>query len=174
MLPNTSLHLTNTSLHLLRGLCILQIKNHGMNVSISRNPEEELYGLWQHYLSRYLFVSKLAEDAGYSREGFFVCALKFSFLKRHRLAECRFNIDEMLNEDGNTFGYVLNTRALICSVIKNSRDGSLNEALAGKEEFLISSLAENSAGGGIIDKYTHSYFYPDLYLDRHTFLIVHL
>ncbi|GJU13291.1 hypothetical protein Tco_1135687 [Tanacetum coccineum] len=66
----------------------------------NRNPEEELYGLWQHYLSRYLSVSELAEDAGYSREGFFVCALKFSFLKRHRLAECGFDIDEILNEEG--------------------------------------------------------------------------
>ncbi|GKE82226.1 hypothetical protein Tco_1552226, partial [Tanacetum coccineum] len=75
-----------------------------------------------------------AEDDGYSREGFFVCALKFSFLKKHRVVECGFDIDEILNEEGNTFGYVLNTRALICFVIKNSRDGSLNEALAGKEE----------------------------------------
>ncbi|GKC20663.1 hypothetical protein Tco_1022813 [Tanacetum coccineum] len=99
---------------------------------------------------------------------------RFSFLKRHRVGKCGFDIDEILNEEGNIFRYVLNTRALICSVIKNSRDGSLNEALAGKEEFLISSLAKNSIGRGIIDKYTHSYFYPDLYLDRHTFLIVHL
>ncbi|GKA40915.1 hypothetical protein Tco_0733508 [Tanacetum coccineum] len=44
--------------------------------SFIRNPEEELSGLWQHYyLPRYPSVSKLAEDAGYSREGFFVCAL---------------------------------------------------------------------------------------------------
>ncbi|GJX82455.1 arginine--tRNA ligase, chloroplastic/mitochondrial [Tanacetum coccineum] len=65
----------------------------------SRNPQEELYGLWQHYLSWYLSVSELAKDAEYSREGFFVCALKFSFLKRHRLAECGFDIDEILNEE---------------------------------------------------------------------------
>ncbi|GJT34824.1 putative RNA-directed DNA polymerase, eukaryota, reverse transcriptase zinc-binding domain protein [Tanacetum coccineum] len=106
--------------------------------SFIRNPEEELSGLWQHYyLPRYPSVSKLAEDAGYSREGFFVCALKFSFLKRHRLAECIFDIDEILNEEGNTFRYVLNTRALICSVIKNPRGTcwfELKEALAGKEE----------------------------------------
>ncbi|GJW47949.1 arginine--tRNA ligase, chloroplastic/mitochondrial [Tanacetum coccineum] len=103
----------------------------------SRNPKEELYGLWQHYLSRYLSVSELAEDAGYSREGFFVCALKFSFLKRHRLAECGFDIDEILNEEGNTFRYVHSTRALMCSVIKNPRGTcwfELKEALAGKEE----------------------------------------
>ncbi|GJQ98238.1 putative RNA-directed DNA polymerase, eukaryota, reverse transcriptase zinc-binding domain protein [Tanacetum coccineum] len=76
----------------------------------------------------------------------------FSFLKRHKLAECGFDIDKILNEEGNTFRYVRNTRALICSFIKNSRDGSLNEALAGKEELLISSFAKNSAGGGIIGK----------------------
>ncbi|GJQ98234.1 arginine--tRNA ligase, chloroplastic/mitochondrial [Tanacetum coccineum] len=61
----------------------------------------------------------------------------FSFFKRHRLAECIFDIDEILNEEGNTFRYVLNTRALICSVIKNPRGTcwfESKEALAGKEE----------------------------------------
>ncbi|GJW13158.1 putative ribonuclease H-like domain-containing protein [Tanacetum coccineum] len=39
------------------------------------------------------------EAAGYTVEASFECAVKYTYLKSHRLAECMFNIDEMLDEE---------------------------------------------------------------------------
>ncbi|GJY09449.1 zinc finger, CCHC-type containing protein [Tanacetum coccineum] len=107
-------------------------------IFISDEADKQLDRLWYNYFTRLDGSTvRLAKDAGYTIEGLFDCSLKFTFLKRHRLAECIFDINDILDEEGNTFRYVLVTRALICSVIMNSRGTRLfesEEALAGKEE----------------------------------------
>nr|GFB10417.1 arginine--tRNA ligase, chloroplastic/mitochondrial-like isoform X2 [Tanacetum cinerariifolium] len=47
--------------------------------------------------------------------------LGYTLLKNHRLADCTFNFGEMVNEEGNTFVYLLNTLAEIYTIIANSR-----------------------------------------------------
>ncbi|GJW74755.1 arginine--tRNA ligase, chloroplastic/mitochondrial [Tanacetum coccineum] len=86
----------------------------------SSSEQEKLAYLWSKYESHSKAASlvKLGEVAGYTAEASFECALKYTYLKTHRLAECTFNIDEMLDEEGNTFLYLLKTRDLVSSLIK--------------------------------------------------------
>ncbi|GJY96640.1 arginine--tRNA ligase, chloroplastic/mitochondrial [Tanacetum coccineum] len=111
--------------------------------TFSREQEEKLAGLWYKYLthSKDVPLSKL----GMAEETFFECALKFTFLKSHRLAECTFNIEEMLDVEENSFVYLLKTQAFIRSLIKNSTGRNLfnlEKALTGKERELGLHLLE--------------------------------
>nr|GFB13723.1 arginyl-tRNA synthetase, class Ic [Tanacetum cinerariifolium] len=56
----------------------------------------------------------------YSAERVLCCALGYEYLKKPRMLECTFNVDEMLNEKGNTFLYLLNTKSQVLSVLANS------------------------------------------------------
>ncbi|GJW98765.1 arginine--tRNA ligase, chloroplastic/mitochondrial [Tanacetum coccineum] len=58
-------------------------------------------------------IPEAAKLLGYTAEAVFDCVFTFTVLKNHRLAVWVFDIDEMFNEEGNTFVYLLNTRAKI-------------------------------------------------------------
>ncbi|GJV53398.1 arginine--tRNA ligase, chloroplastic/mitochondrial, partial [Tanacetum coccineum] len=53
-----------------------------------------------------------AKLLGYTAEVVLDCVFRYTSLKNHRLAVCTFDM-EMLNEEGNTFVYLLNTQAEI-------------------------------------------------------------
>nr|GFB94634.1 arginine--tRNA ligase, chloroplastic/mitochondrial [Tanacetum cinerariifolium] len=59
-----------------------------------------------------------AKLLGYTDEDVLDCVLAYTFLKNRRSTDCTFN--EMVNEEGNTFVYLLNRRAAIRRIIKNS------------------------------------------------------
>ncbi|GJU28597.1 arginine--tRNA ligase, chloroplastic/mitochondrial [Tanacetum coccineum] len=59
--------------------------------------------------------------ANYTARDVLECAIQYTFLKTHRMAECTFDIDEMLDEEGNTLLYLLNTQARIRSITNKSR-----------------------------------------------------
>ncbi|GJX76884.1 arginine--tRNA ligase, chloroplastic/mitochondrial, partial [Tanacetum coccineum] len=78
-----------------------------------------------------------AEDAqllGYTPEAVLDCVLKYTYLKTHRLAECKLN-DEIFKEEGNTFLYLLNTQAKIRRITDDSRE-DINELKKASELIL--------------------------------------
>ncbi|GJW55334.1 hypothetical protein Tco_0099419, partial [Tanacetum coccineum] len=69
--------------------------------TFSRDQKQKLAYLWHKYSDECEFTShfELAKAAGYSKDAFFACALKYTFLKSHRLAERIFDFNEMLDEE---------------------------------------------------------------------------
>ncbi|GKD02941.1 anticodon-binding aminoacyl-tRNA synthetase, class 1a, partial [Tanacetum coccineum] len=61
-----------------------------------------------------------AKLLGYNAEEVLDCVLAYTFLKTRRLDDCTFS--EMVNEEENTFVYLLNRRAEIRRIIENSRE----------------------------------------------------
>ncbi|GJS79697.1 arginine--tRNA ligase, chloroplastic/mitochondrial, partial [Tanacetum coccineum] len=61
-----------------------------------------------------------AESHGYTDASVFECAIKYTYLKNNRLAECTFNFDEMLCAEGNTFVNLLSTHARIRRITSDS------------------------------------------------------
>ncbi|GKC95919.1 arginine--tRNA ligase, chloroplastic/mitochondrial, partial [Tanacetum coccineum] len=87
----------------------------------------------------------VSDGAGYTAEASFECAVKYTYLKSHRLAECMFNIDEILDEEGDTFVYLLKTQALIRSRMENLGSGGIvkyTKAFFGKERELALHLVQ--------------------------------
>ncbi|GKC65588.1 arginine--tRNA ligase, chloroplastic/mitochondrial, partial [Tanacetum coccineum] len=68
-------------------------------------------------------VEARVSKAGYAIEEALNCAVKYTFLKNHRLAVCTFSFEEMLNEEGNTFVYLLNTQVRNRSFTKKHYKG---------------------------------------------------
>ncbi|GJS61224.1 arginine--tRNA ligase, chloroplastic/mitochondrial [Tanacetum coccineum] len=48
--------------------------------------------------------------------------VRYTFLKTHRLANCRLTLAEMVGEEGNTFLYLLKTRAKIRRITDDPRE----------------------------------------------------
>lgn len=69
------------------------------------------------------FVSWFEEakvSEGYTEE-VLKCAVKYTLLKNHRLSDCTFSFEEVLNEEGNTFLYLLKAQARNRSFIEKHR-----------------------------------------------------
>ncbi|GJX17206.1 arginine--tRNA ligase, chloroplastic/mitochondrial [Tanacetum coccineum] len=62
-----------------------------------------------------------AKLLGYTAEVVLDCAFTYTYLKNHRLAVWKFDIDEMFHEEGNTFVYLLNTQARLRRITNDSR-----------------------------------------------------
>ncbi|GJZ64639.1 arginine--tRNA ligase, chloroplastic/mitochondrial, partial [Tanacetum coccineum] len=84
----------------------------------SSTEREKLEFMWNEFESHPKAAYLVRLDAGYSAEESFECAVKYSYLKTHRLVECTFNIDEMIDAKGDTFIYLLKTQAIIPSHIE--------------------------------------------------------
>ncbi|GJX57361.1 arginine--tRNA ligase, chloroplastic/mitochondrial, partial [Tanacetum coccineum] len=88
-------------------------------------------------------AAEQGEDAkllGYTPEAVLDCVLMYTCLKTHRLAECKFNInDEMHKEEGNTFLYLLNTQAKIRRITDDSREdiNELKKCLQQSSELIL-------------------------------------
>ncbi|GJV20647.1 arginine--tRNA ligase, chloroplastic/mitochondrial [Tanacetum coccineum] len=113
----------------------------------SSSELEKLTSLWKKYQthSKAAYLVKLGDGAGYTAEASFECAVKYTYLKSHRLAECMFNIDEILDEEGDTFVYLLKTQALIRSRMENLGSGGIvkyAKAFFGKERELALHLVQ--------------------------------
>ncbi|GKC56940.1 arginine--tRNA ligase, chloroplastic/mitochondrial, partial [Tanacetum coccineum] len=78
--------------------------------------------------------------AGYTREASMECAIKYTYLKTHRLAECTLNIDEILDEEGNTFVCLLKTLVFFSSLPENLGGGVM--AFFNKERELALHLVQ--------------------------------
>nr|GEX61676.1 arginine--tRNA ligase, chloroplastic/mitochondrial-like isoform X2 [Tanacetum cinerariifolium] len=69
----------------------------------------------------------------------------YTFLKNHRLVDSTFNFNEMVNEEGNTFVYLLNRLAKIHTIMVNSfkdieelqKASDIDEGLEGDEERVL-------------------------------------
>ncbi|GKA90754.1 arginine--tRNA ligase, chloroplastic/mitochondrial [Tanacetum coccineum] len=106
--------------------------------------QEELFNLLDKVDTRCDVVAEgmAAKLLGYSAQEVIDCVLTYTLLKNHRLADCTLNFDEMVNEEGNTFVYLLNTLAEIYTIIANSRKdidelkkaSEIDEGLGGGEE----------------------------------------
>ncbi|GKB10862.1 arginine--tRNA ligase, chloroplastic/mitochondrial [Tanacetum coccineum] len=66
--------------------------------------------------------SAAAKELGYTGEQIANCVLKYTILKNSRLTDYTFNYEEMLNAEGNTFVYLLNTQFRIRSFTKGSHE----------------------------------------------------
>nr|GEW31935.1 arginine--tRNA ligase, chloroplastic/mitochondrial [Tanacetum cinerariifolium] len=66
--------------------------------------------------------SAAAKELGYTGEQVSNCVLKYTILKNSRLTDFTFNYEEMLNAEGNTFVYLLNTQFRIRSFMEGSRE----------------------------------------------------
>nr|GEY18059.1 putative reverse transcriptase, RNA-dependent DNA polymerase [Tanacetum cinerariifolium] len=64
---------------------------------------------------------KDARLLGYIANAVFACVLMYTLLKNDKLAYCTFTFDEMVNEEGNTFVYLLHRRAEIHRITSGSR-----------------------------------------------------
>nr|GEU45628.1 arginine--tRNA ligase, chloroplastic/mitochondrial [Tanacetum cinerariifolium] len=77
---------------------------------------------------------------GYTTDAVLDCVFTYAYMKNHRLAECKFNInDETLKEEGNTFVYLPYTLAKIRRVTDDSREDinelkKASELILGKDE----------------------------------------
>nr|GEY02479.1 arginine--tRNA ligase, chloroplastic/mitochondrial-like isoform X2 [Tanacetum cinerariifolium] len=113
----------------------------------SSTKQEELFNLLDKVDTRCDVVAEgmAAKLLGYSAQEVIDCVLTYTLLKNHRLADCTFNFDEMVNEEGNTFVYLLNTLAEIYTIIANSRKdidelkkaSEIDEGLGGGEERVL-------------------------------------
>lgn len=84
---------------------------------------EELANLLEQVRDRCEEVAQ-GDDAqilGYTAEAVFHCVLMYTCLKTHRLADCTFSFAEMVEEEGNTFIYLLHCLAEIHRVTNDSR-----------------------------------------------------
>ncbi|GJX27036.1 arginine--tRNA ligase, chloroplastic/mitochondrial [Tanacetum coccineum] len=66
-------------------------------------------------------AGEAAKLLGYTDEAVLECALTYTVLKCHRLADCKFSYNEMLDIKGDTFVYLLTTQAKIRKITNNSR-----------------------------------------------------
>nr|GEV63630.1 arginyl-tRNA synthetase, class Ic [Tanacetum cinerariifolium] len=119
----------------------------GCGYRTSSVERQKLADLWYIYESdsKVAPLLELGKAAGYTPEASMECAIKYTYLKTHRLVECTFDIDEMLNEEGNTFIYLLKTRVLISSLFENSggRDiAKYTKAFFSKERELALHLVQ--------------------------------
>ncbi|KAL6558655.1 hypothetical protein OROMI_019005 [Orobanche minor] len=64
---------------------------------------------------------KDARLLGYTADAVFACVVMYTLLKNDRLADCTFTFDEMVNEKGNTFLYLLHRRAEIHRITSDAR-----------------------------------------------------
>ncbi|GJX92730.1 arginine--tRNA ligase, chloroplastic/mitochondrial [Tanacetum coccineum] len=80
----------------------------------------KLVYLLENALIRCNSLVKQGKAPEYTAEQVFCCALGYEYLKKPRMLDCTFNVDEMLNEKGNTFLYLLNTKRQVLSVLANS------------------------------------------------------
>ncbi|GJT52480.1 ribonuclease H-like domain-containing protein [Tanacetum coccineum] len=62
-----------------------------------------------------------AKALGYTDEAVLDCALTYTFLKFHRLADCKFSYNEMLDIKGDTFVHLLTTQAQIRKITNDAR-----------------------------------------------------
>nr|GEW93855.1 aminoacyl-tRNA synthetase, class 1a, anticodon-binding [Tanacetum cinerariifolium] len=123
--------------------------------------QDELNNLLDEVKTRCVEVAEgmSAKLLGYNAEEVLDCVLAYTFLKNRRLDDCTFS--EMVNEEENTFVYLLNRRAEIRTIIENSRedidelkkasqlileDGE--ECGKGEERMLEFQLLEFSGHGG--------------------------
>ncbi|GJR86406.1 arginine--tRNA ligase, chloroplastic/mitochondrial [Tanacetum coccineum] len=111
----------------------------------SPNEKEKITCLIREFLNYSKFASlvDLGKAAGHETDtAVFELALKYAYLKTHKWAEFSSSIDELFDEKGNTFVYLLHTQALVRSVIENPRRGKpkLMKALVAKEHELASHL----------------------------------
>lgn len=112
----------------------------------SSNEKEKLDCLLGEFFnySKAPSLVELGKAVGYTTttEAFFEFALKYAYLKNNRSAEFPLSIDELFDEEGNTFVYLLRTRALVHSIIKNPQRGTfkLTEAFVAKERELALHL----------------------------------
>ncbi|GJY03311.1 arginine--tRNA ligase, chloroplastic/mitochondrial [Tanacetum coccineum] len=85
--------------------------------------QEELANLLGQVRDRCHLVAqgKDARLLGYTADAVFACVLMYTLLKNDRLADCTFTFDEMVNEEGNTFVYLLHRRAEIHRITSDSR-----------------------------------------------------
>ncbi|GJV32042.1 arginine--tRNA ligase, chloroplastic/mitochondrial [Tanacetum coccineum] len=106
--------------------------------------QQQLPDLWHRYTRQAGSLQRLSEDAGYTMEASFECAFKFTCLKSHRLAECIFKYEDIVDEEGNTFVSLLKTQALVRSLVKTSPSTNLFKlnVLAGRERELGLHLVE--------------------------------
>ncbi|PWA58436.1 arginyl-tRNA synthetase, class Ic [Artemisia annua] len=79
----------------------------------------KLVYLLENALTRCNSLVKQGKAPEYSAERVLCCALRYEYLKNPRMAECSFTVDEMFNEKGNTFLYLLNTKSQVTSVLAN-------------------------------------------------------
>ncbi|GJW15217.1 arginine--tRNA ligase, chloroplastic/mitochondrial [Tanacetum coccineum] len=103
--------------------------------------QQELCDFWDILESKdrvaWKKLQNLSDAAGYNPRTFLECALKFTCLKSHRLAECIFKYQDFVDEKGNMLASLLKTKALVHSLIKNSPGRNLKlNVLAGKEREL--------------------------------------
>ncbi|PWA55031.1 arginine--tRNA ligase, chloroplastic/mitochondrial [Artemisia annua] len=85
--------------------------------------DEELANMLEQVRDRCEEVAQ-GDDAqmlGYTAEAVFQCVLMYTCLKTHRLADCTFSFAEMVEEEGNTFLYLLHCLAEIHRVTYDSR-----------------------------------------------------
>ncbi|GJZ58872.1 arginine--tRNA ligase, chloroplastic/mitochondrial, partial [Tanacetum coccineum] len=89
------------------------------------DEREKLDYVWKIYGSHSKVASlmELGYAAGYTRHASMECAIKYTYLKTHRLAECTLNIDEILDEEGNTFVCLLKTLVFFSSLPENLGGG---------------------------------------------------
>ncbi|PWA96819.1 arginine-tRNA ligase [Artemisia annua] len=76
--------------------------------SVERDKLQYLWSLPDSFIP--LSLIEIGTIAGYTREASLECAIKYEYLKTHRLAECTLSYDDMFAEEGNTFLYLLKTR----------------------------------------------------------------
>ncbi|GJU86060.1 retrovirus-related pol polyprotein from transposon TNT 1-94 [Tanacetum coccineum] len=65
-------------------------------------------------------AGEAAKVLGYTDEAVLDCAVTYTFLKYHRLADCKFNYNEMLDIKGDTFVHLLTTQAQIRNITNHS------------------------------------------------------